>query len=335
MGTMGIAICWSGPVTVCRGMGMGMYDMVLVSKCSMARGGLAVVGDGVAVDGAHTRDTSAGSAVDCAVVGAIWALARGCGLWALGLGLEVEVERCGGRASGEDGETWCSLCSALVSGGQRQQYRKERSSRLTWLAQSAHQAITLQRSQALECEAVRRRCITCAAGQESIDSRGYLLWPKGPAVGWGLLGRFGGKDGVKEPVTGLLESSIAILQQCDMYMTPSDLRYTESCHVSLFGSASPRDKPNGDPHKPSLHWRLWLQLRRQTRSVAVKNNPSTISNPTSIMTQLRYNSTSGRRSSYPLYRSYESDGCPTRPRSLPLLSLPPIGVLVSPGTITE
>jgi hypothetical protein len=52
MGTMGIAICWSGPVTVwCGiGIGIGMYDMVLVSKCSMAECGLAVDGEGVGAE---------------------------------------------------------------------------------------------------------------------------------------------------------------------------------------------------------------------------------------------------------------------------------------------
>jgi hypothetical protein len=52
MGTMGIAICWSGPVTVwCGiGIGIGMYDMVLVSKCSMAECGLAVDGGGVGAE---------------------------------------------------------------------------------------------------------------------------------------------------------------------------------------------------------------------------------------------------------------------------------------------
>lgn len=33
-----------------------MYDMVLVSKCSMVQGGLAVVEDGLGVDLAHARD---------------------------------------------------------------------------------------------------------------------------------------------------------------------------------------------------------------------------------------------------------------------------------------
>lgn len=38
MGTMGIAICPSGTVTVCMGMGMGVAQfMVIVSKPSMAR----------------------------------------------------------------------------------------------------------------------------------------------------------------------------------------------------------------------------------------------------------------------------------------------------------
>lgn len=54
---------------------MGMYDMVVVSKCSMARGGVAVVGDGVAIDSAHTRGASG---ADPAVRGA---LARGGGAW--------------------------------------------------------------------------------------------------------------------------------------------------------------------------------------------------------------------------------------------------------------
>jgi hypothetical protein len=56
MGTMGIAMCWSGPVTVWSGIGIGMYDMVLVSKCSMAVRGLAGDGGDVGVGQAHARD---------------------------------------------------------------------------------------------------------------------------------------------------------------------------------------------------------------------------------------------------------------------------------------
>jgi hypothetical protein len=56
IGTIGIAICWSGPVTVWSGIGIGMYDMVLVSKCSMAVCGLAVDGEDVGVEWAHARD---------------------------------------------------------------------------------------------------------------------------------------------------------------------------------------------------------------------------------------------------------------------------------------
>jgi hypothetical protein len=56
IGTMGIAICWSGPVTVWCGIGIGMYDMVLVSKCSMALCGLAGRGECIGVEWAHARD---------------------------------------------------------------------------------------------------------------------------------------------------------------------------------------------------------------------------------------------------------------------------------------
>lgn len=111
-----MASCWSGPVTVCSGIGMGMYDMVVVSKCSMARGGVAVVGDGGAVDSAHTRGASGaepatsrapameqrGASCGAAAVLAAMAMAERREL-VRGRVLGLEVERCGRPASGEDG----------------------------------------------------------------------------------------------------------------------------------------------------------------------------------------------------------------------------------------
>jgi hypothetical protein len=83
MGGMGIVICCSG--TACIGIGVVMYDIVMVSKCSIARCGRARVEKEVGVATAHARkwqQRPGGQAV-CRLSGVV---SHG------RLGLEAEVE---------------------------------------------------------------------------------------------------------------------------------------------------------------------------------------------------------------------------------------------------
>jgi len=133
----GMAICWSGPVTVWS----GMYDMVLVLKCSMAWCSLARVEEEVASESAHARNNSYGAATRKARPRVQWQ-ARGSGsrrvvvvnrerlgLW----GWRGGEMRQGERAEKMGDETACALAlyseerhrtrphSRAWSGGSREQ----------------------------------------------------------------------------------------------------------------------------------------------------------------------------------------------------------------------
>jgi hypothetical protein len=135
---MGIAICWSGSVTVWSGIGIGMYDMVLVSKCSMAVCGLAVNGEGVGVGWAHARDDVEALMPRKERRSAQWqAHDSGLGPGNLHGALGLEVERCGRQASGEDGD---NTAHSQFSGGTPGYSSIDRRAEAQALT---HQAITL------------------------------------------------------------------------------------------------------------------------------------------------------------------------------------------------
>lgn len=95
MGTMGIAMRWSGPGTGWSDMGADKYDMVRVSKPSMARGGQAGAEDKDGVERAHARN--------CRARPGDGSRARAGGQAASRLGLE-EQRSAGSEA--EDGMGW-------------------------------------------------------------------------------------------------------------------------------------------------------------------------------------------------------------------------------------
>lgn len=293
-GTKGMAICWSGPVTVCNGIGMGMYDMVVVSKCSMARGGVAVVGDGVAIDSAHTRGASG---ADPAMRGA---LARGGGAWNGGAAT---------RAAEVVGGWWWWLGGRCVGGpwgwkrrGAGGQVAERRRWGMRGQQQRAEGEKCRGRVACTACAPARNTCSRLQRSRESWTSSATTRvhhtcgWPLSPAS---LLGARVWRRVWRPATRGYaLPGSLHVLARShrplvSIYVHMSNasttLTHTQvclSCEPQLYaplpsfiGRASLTDTPNGDQRAPLSILRTYGSQPRPNPTSSMRPPPHHLYTP--------------------------------------------------------